>query len=148
MSQNAVDFLPEDYVEKRAAHRSAILFIGLFAAVMAGIVAAYLIPEQRRQKVMEERAQVNQQFEEAGRQLAQLQEMEQEKQKMIGKAEVTAYLLEKVPRSVLLAEYTRMLPKGASLLTVELKSKELSTPRALTKLEEAKAQQDRANGTG
>ena len=120
----------------------------VFAAVMAGIVAAYLIPEQRRQKVMEERSQVNQQFEEAGRQLAQLQEMEQEKQKMIGKAEVTAYLLEKVPRSVLLAEYTRMLPKGSSLLTLELRSKDvIAQPRAQTALEEAKAQQDRANGT-
>jgi Tfp pilus assembly protein PilN len=147
MSQNAVDFLPEDYVEKRAAHRSAILFIGLFIAVMAGIVAAYLIPERRRLEVMAERNQVNHDFEEAGRQLAQLQEMDHEKQTMIGKAEVTAYLLEKVPRSVLLAEFTRMLPKGASLLTVELRSKDLPQTHTQTKLDDAKAQQDKANGT-
>ncbi len=142
MTQSAVDFLPEDYVEKRAQKRTVILFIGLFLLVMAGIVAAYLLPGATYAATLAERDRVDQEYEDAGKRLAQRQDMEQEKQRMISKAEVTAMLLERVPRSKLLEEFTRLLVSSqASLITLELKTRDDGTPR-ISKLEEAKNAQN------
>ncbi len=37
-----MNFLPEDYVEKRQAARAAVVFIGLLLVVVGGIVGAYM----------------------------------------------------------------------------------------------------------
>jgi Tfp pilus assembly protein PilN len=55
----------------------------------------------------------------------------QEKQKrMARQAELTASLLEKVPRSFILAEITNNMPAGLSLLDLNLESKERPKPVA------------------
>jgi len=144
MTQSAVDFLPEDYVEKRAQKRTVVLFIGLFVLVMAGIVAAYLLPGAQYAATLAERDRVDQEYEDAGKRLAQRQEMEQEKQRMISKAEVTAMLLERVPRSRLMEELTRVLVSSqASMITMELKTREDAGPR-ISRLEAAKQTQNGA----
>jgi Tfp pilus assembly protein PilN len=128
MSQNP-NFLPEDYVQRREQHRAAVLFIGLFIAVMGGIFAAYKVGETGPRQALADRDRVAQLYDDAGKRLAQMQEMDNEKQRMMAKAEVTAVLLERVPRSALLREVSELMPKGASLLALELHSRDIQQAR-------------------
>ncbi|MEI8194819.1 MAG: hypothetical protein WCI73_02805 [Phycisphaerae bacterium] len=139
MSQNP-DFLPEDYVQRREQHRSAILFIGLFVAVMGGIIAAYWVGEAGPRRALADRDRVSREFEDQAGPLAQIDEMEREQQRMYTKAEMTAVLRERVPRSMLFQKITEMMPKPAmSLLTFELRSRDLPAP--ITKIDQAKNDQ-------
>lgn len=136
MSQNP-DFLPEDYVQRREQHRSAILFIGLFVAVMGGIIAAYWVGEAGPRRALADRDRVCREFEDQAGPLAQIDEMEREQQRMYTKAEMTAVLRERVPRSMLFQKITELMPKPSmSLLTFELRSRDLPMP--VTKIDQAK----------
>jgi Tfp pilus assembly protein PilN len=84
---------------------------------------------------------VNTQFEEANKQIVEVQEIDAEKAKMMQKAELTTMLMEKVRRSSLLEELARLQPKGVNLVSLELKSRELIPP-PLTEAEKTKRQQD------
>ena len=44
-SPSNMNFLPEDYVEKRQATRAAVVFIGLLLIVVGGIVGAWIFTQ-------------------------------------------------------------------------------------------------------
>src|SRR3954471_15294997 len=121
----SMNFLPEDYVEKRQVARAAVVFIGLLLAVVGGIVGSYMYTQWNMKGVFQERDRVNAAFEDASKKIAEAQEMEKQKEKMIAKAEITTTLMEKVRRSQLLAEMTKLRPKGVNFVSLELKSKTL-----------------------
>jgi len=142
MSQN-MNFLPEDVVEKRQGQRAAIVFIGLLLVVVGGIVGAWWFKQMQSKAVFDELDRVNAKFDDASKKLAELQQLEAEKQRMMEKAEISTLLLERVRRSVLLAELTRLAPKNVSMLNFEMKSKEIAaSARPMTDLEKAKRQQE------
>lgn len=139
-----MSFLPEDYLEKRAQRRTNLLSIGLFFIVMAAVACAFYVTDRQRQEVRQQQREVDQQFIEAAKRLEQLDQLQQQKQAMIRKARVTGLLLEKVPRSLLLAELTNNMPPSVSLLELDLQSKvaQRTRTRAATALD--KARQDKA----
>lgn len=142
MSDGAVNFLPEDYVEKRVSSRWTFICIGLTAAVMCVVLGTFFMLLRTRIAAQDTLDQVNQQYDDAGKKLAELQTLEHEKQTMMAKAEVTAVLLERVPRSVLLAELTRLMPKGVSLISLDLKTREVAPPPRANPMDEARKQAD------
>lgn len=135
MSQN-LDFLPEDYVERRSQQRTVVIFILLFLIVMGGILAAYMKALAGPRRAQAENDSVSRLYDEMANRSAQVQQMEQEKQRMVNKAEVTAVLLERVPRSRLLRELTERMPQGVTLISLDLKSREIQ-PVIATKMEQA-----------
>jgi Tfp pilus assembly protein PilN len=124
-----MNFLPEDYVEKRQAARAAVVFIGLLLVVVGGIVGAYLYSQWTMKGIFDERARVNAEFEDASKQIAKAQELETQKEQMIRKAEITTTLMERVRRSMLLSELTRSRPSGINFVSLDLKSKTFDTPQ-------------------
>src|SRR5207248_2116869 len=70
-----------------------------------------------------EHQEVSKQYAEAATRIEQERQMQEKQLKMNNQAELTASLLEKVPRSVLLAELTNAKPAGVSFLDVILDSK-------------------------
>jgi hypothetical protein len=132
-------FLPEDYLEGRAQRRTNLLSLGLFALVLAGITAAAAFGERQRTQVSQLQAQVNSQFEDAAKRLDQLDELQTRKQQMIQKAKVTAALLERVPRTLVLSELINNMPATLSLLEFNLDTR-VVTQRitAATALDKAK----------
>lgn len=119
---STINLLPEDYLERRAQQRANILCLLLFTVVMGGVIAAAIVSERNAREVHVQWDQVNREYAEAGRRIAQMQHLESKKREVIAKAEGTSALLERVPRSYLLASLTNALPEGASLTRVELKT--------------------------
>jgi Tfp pilus assembly protein PilN len=144
-TNNSLNFLPEDYVEKRQANRAAWVFIGLLLAVVGGIVGAYLYTQWRMHGVFAERERINVAYDDASKKIAQARELEKQKERLIQKADTITALMEKVKRSALLGELTRLRPNGVNFIAMELKSRELM-PAAKTaaELERARAQHSEA----
>ena len=119
---STINLLPEDYLERRAQQRANILCLILFGVIMAGLGGAAVVTEGKAQNTRVVREQVNRDYEEAGKLISEFQQLESKKKEVILKAQVAADLLERVPRSYLLACLTNALPHGASLREVTLKT--------------------------
>jgi Tfp pilus assembly protein PilN len=121
-----MNFLPEDYVERRQAARSAVVFIGLLLVVVGGVVGAYMYTQWQMKAVFQEHDRVNAQFEEASKKIEEAKELEKQKARMVAKAEITTTLMERVRRSVLLGELTKLRPAKVNFLELQLTSKEIA----------------------
>lgn len=120
-------FLPEDYVEKKTQRRTNVISLTLFVVVMTGIIGAFLVTDRQRAEVYDLQYQVNGQFEEAAKRLEQLDDLQKRKAQMLRKARVTAVLIERIPRSLILAELINQMPATLSLLELDLKTKVIRT---------------------
>ncbi len=117
------NFLPEDYVEKKTQRRTNVISLSLFIVVMASIIGAFLVTDRQRIDIAKKRQQVNAQFEEAANNLEKLEQLQEKKQEMLRKAKVTSMLIERIPRSLILAELINNMPGTLSLLELDLETK-------------------------
>jgi len=124
-TESSGSFLPEDYIERKTAGRATIIGLTLFGVVMFGVVGAFLVTNRRWSEIRVEQTRINEQYEHEARKIDQLKSLEAQRAVMLAKAEVTAALIEKVPRSILLAELITRMPRDITLLDLELKSKRL-----------------------
>lgn len=122
-----VNLLPEDYVARRAQKRVNLLCLVLFGLVMAGVIGGTIASEQGLDKSREVYDRVNQSYSDASKLIGQVQQLETAKQRMFKKAKLAAGLLERVPRSYLLATVTNALPAGGSLKEFSFSSKRRRT---------------------
>ena len=118
-------FLPEDYVAQKVELRANILCLSLFGLVMFGVVAAFFVTNRQWLNVRAEQEAITAQYTEQAQRIEQLKKLEQQKSEMVAKAEITTALIEKVPRSVLLAELVTRMPADITLLDLKLESKRL-----------------------
>jgi len=151
MSKSNTSFLPEDYVEKKSQRRTNLISVSLFVVVMSGIIGAFVVTDRQRVEVSKLQQQVNADFEEAAKRLEQLNDLQSRKQAMVRKARITAMLIERLPRSLILADLINHMPTTLSLLELELVTKVVKTRTrrlATSALEKAKQKQQRKNGAG
>jgi len=118
-------FLPEDYLDQKAEHRTNMISLSLFGIVMVSVFAAFLVTNRQWSHVRKARASINSQYEDAAGQIKRLNELERQKDQMLTKARLAAALVERVPRSILLAELINRMPPRMGLLKIELKSDKL-----------------------
>ncbi|MCK4627176.1 MAG: PilN domain-containing protein [Phycisphaerae bacterium] len=123
-----VSLLPEDYVAHKRQKRANLMCLLLFGIVMVGLVAAAVVSERKHGRTREVCKKVDESYEEAGKLIQQMRELDVTRHKMLQKANRTAALLERVPRSYLLATITNALPKGASLTEFKLRTKIPKSP--------------------
>ncbi len=123
-SATELSFLPDDYLERKAQRRANALCAVLFILTMGGIGTAFTISEQASRKVNAEYNKVETEYLGEAKRIEQVREMEEKQKRMKHQADLTASLLEKVPRSFVLAELTNTLPGGVFLLDVNLDAKE------------------------
>lgn len=139
---NDQNFLPEDYLAQKVARRTNVICVSLFVVVMAGVVGAYYVTNERWQQAVERQRQVDRQTEEAARRLDQLAELQVRKQEMLRKAGIIGSLVERTPRSIILSELTNHMPQSMTLLDFELQTEVLSTSRVpRSAIDRAKLQQ-------
>ncbi|MHC4990416.1 MAG: PilN domain-containing protein [Planctomycetota bacterium] len=123
MSNNT--FLPEDYLAKKAERRTNVICLILFLVVMLGVLGAFLFTNRRLVKIKDRQQAINVQYHQAALQIEELNELESQKQEMLDKAELAAALVEKVPRSILLAELINRMPPRLGLIDLQLTSERI-----------------------
>lgn len=119
-----INFVPNDYIQQRRSSRVNLLYLILLAILLAGIGATFSIIKMRQAAARAELDKLDVQMQQAREEIARLDQIKQQGKMMVKSMMMTAELLEPMPRSVILACLTNMLPGGVSLLNVELEEKE------------------------
>ena len=122
-SPNQLSFLPDDYLETKRQRRTNVVCAVLFLGIMGAIGTAFSMIEKSLRQVEKQHGEIARQYAEAAKSIEQVKQMQDKQRKMGQQAELAASLLEKVPRSFLLAEVTNAMPAGVSLMDVKLESK-------------------------
>lgn len=119
-----INFVPDDYIQKREMRRTNLIYAALFLMMMVGVGGSFGVIRYKSSKLDAEAEQVNIQMAAARESIAQLEKLQEKRRVMMRTALLTAELIEPVPRSVLLALLTNELPGGVSLLRLKLVQKE------------------------
>ena len=120
---NELSFLPEDYLEQKYKMRANVLCVILIVLTAAAIIAVWWQRSARHAKVVAEFTAINNNYIDAARKIEQVKKMHEQQREVVHHAELAASLVEKVPRSNMLAEITNDLPVGVSLIDLAMTSK-------------------------
>jgi len=122
-SPNQLSFLPDDYLERKAARRTNAICAVLFLLVIGGVGSAFTISENATKAIDKQYNKIEEQYVSEAKRIEQVRQMHEKQQRMARQAELTASLLEKVRRSDILAEVTNCMAPGVSLMEFTLESK-------------------------
>src|SRR2546429_98211 len=122
-SPNQLSFLPDDYLELKAQRRTNAICALLFAAVVGVVGVTFKFTERSMAAVERQYADISARYAKAPRPIEQFRKMQEQQRKMETQAALSASLLEKVPRSYLLAEITNSLPPAVTLVDFSLEAK-------------------------
>jgi Tfp pilus assembly protein PilN len=95
---------------------------------MASVLAAAVVSQRSRDNTQAVLDRVDNEYLQAASMMTELGRLQAQKQLMLEKAKSTSALLERVPRSYLLALVTNSLPPKTSLLEVNLYPKQIIVP--------------------
>ncbi len=126
-------FLPEDYLEKKVQRRTNVICVTLFVIVLGGVVGGFYVSDRQTREVHRRQREVNLRYEEAAKRLSQLDQLQEQKVNMMRKAQVTASLLERIPRSLVLSELINNMPTTLSLLELNMETKTVRRARPAVK---------------
>lgn len=121
-------FLPRDYVVNKSQMRANFFALLLFTLVMAGVIGAFVVNHQRWRAVRDEADAISAQFAEEASKIDQLKALEAQRADLLDRAEVVTALVDRVPRSVLMAEIVRDMPSGVVLTLVSLDGERSKPP--------------------
>ena len=142
-----VDFLPEDYIEKKAQQRANIICLCLFLVVLAGVGCGFAITEKRQGRIDQRVEDISRQMRKASESLKQLDVLEGKRTEMMKKATISASLMEPVPRSLLMATTTNDLPAGVSLTEFKLISKNVQSRPTAGKSRSSRSRNKKSRNT-
>ena len=117
---STINLLPEDYLQRRRQHRGNMICTVLFGVVIISICAAAVVREQSTRRTREVCDRMSAAYADAAKLIDEVHHLEKQKANMLDKAKRSASLMERMPRSYLLAMLTNALPQGASLKSVRM----------------------------
>lgn len=129
-TKSTLNFLPEDYLERKAQQRTNLVCLLLFVMVAVGVAATYLATMQNKRHLDKQANEVAGKLDSMRDILKQVEELELRRKQMETKSSICGQLIEPVPRSLLLAMITNHLPEGVSLLEYKLTNKVLADKNA------------------
>lgn len=118
------NFLPDNYLQQRGLRHTNWICVGIAAGalVLLGAVVAFVLV--RSWGVAGMRLLTDAQYGEASRQIEDLRQLEGRKADLLHKVELSTALLERVPRSHVLARLANHLPEYASLTSMTMQLEE------------------------
>jgi len=119
-----INFVPDDYIQSNESYRTNLMYLVLFAVVMAALGSVFMTITIRQRACSAKEKLVNSKLAQAQEAIKQFEELQTKRKEMMKTALTTTELLEAVPRSVLLASLTNNLPAGMSLLKLNLVQEE------------------------
>jgi Tfp pilus assembly protein PilN len=120
-----LNFLPEDFFERRSRCRATLICAIIGGGSLLTTGAAVALTFVAMLGMAQIRAVVEQQYQEATAQIDQLKQLEDRKAGLLRKVDLSTALLERVPRSYLLARLVNYLPPQTSLMMVLMKMEEV-----------------------
>lgn len=120
---STINLLPEDYRQRRSQHRANLICMLLYGVVIASVGGAALVSERSSRNTRDVCKRINDSYAQAARLIDEMHLLEEQKRTMLRRAETSAALMERLPRSYVLAMLTNALPEGASLTSLELNVK-------------------------
>jgi hypothetical protein len=127
---NELSFLPDDYLERKRRRRTNSICAALFCVVLSSIGSAFWVTEKSMREIEAQAASVDREYTEAAKRIDQFQQLQSKQRLMAHQAELTNSLLEKVPRSFILAEITNGMANGMSLLDLQMEARLVANPAA------------------
>src|SRR3954447_10955845 len=127
---NELSFLPDDYLERKARRRTNAICAVLFCIVISAIGGAFTVTERSMREINKQYDDIQSQYADAAKRIEQVEQMQEKQRTMAHQAELTASLLEKIPRSKILARITNGIPQGVSLLDFAMNSSLVTGARA------------------
>lgn len=125
-----VSFLPSDYLSNKTKKRTNRFCSALLLAVIVGTGGAYVWAKNSLDKLTAEHAAVTKQFNEEAERIKRLDELRRQSESILRRAKLADALIEKMPRSEILADIKRAMPEGVALLEFSLDSKQRVKPKA------------------
>jgi len=122
-----INLLPEDYLKRRMQQRANVTCSVLFGLVMAGVLGAAFVSDQSIRHTRQVSRRISASYAEAAGRIEQMNQLMTQRQAMLRKAETTASLLERIPRSTVLAVVTNAVPAHMSLTAVNMTTQTLIT---------------------
>ena len=113
-------FLPADYVRGRGERRARIAALLLFGVVLAGTGGVFVYFNQTQRALRLESSMINEEYRAEAVKIEQLKQLEAQRAQMLESAELVTALIDRVPRSVLLAELIRDMPATVVLTQLKL----------------------------
>ena len=129
-TQAGLDFLPDGYADRRAKRRADAILLGLFAVTTGVIGATWHLSEQSLAAAERDHALVDDEYAQAANRIGQFREMQERQRGVAERWQLSASLVERMPRSNLLAEVTNTLPGGVTLSELSLEARRLTPPTA------------------
>ncbi len=120
---STINLLPQGYVRGRIQHRASLVCIGLFGIVMLCVLGGVAASKHRISNTQIVLDRINTDYMEATKKFEEMQELQQRKKELINKAETTGSLLERIPRSTVLAVVTNARANGICLKQFYLSTK-------------------------
>jgi Tfp pilus assembly protein PilN len=136
--------VPDDYIQNSESRRTNLMYLILFAVVMAALGGSFATIRIRRRAVSAKEELVNTKMTHLQKAIQQFEELQTRRKAMMKTALTTAQLLEPVPKSVVLASLTNNLPPGVSLAKLDLiqkESKQAARPVPANKYQAARTEQ-------
>lgn len=115
-----INFVPDDYIQKKDTCRSNWMYMFLCLIVIAAMAGTFAIIKIRQQAVSRQSGIVAKKLLKAQEDITKFEELRVKQKKMMDTALTAVDLIEKIPRSVVLAQLTNSLPSGTSLSKVKL----------------------------
>jgi Tfp pilus assembly protein PilN len=122
-SPNQLSFLPDDYLERKASRRANLVCGTLSLLVIGAIGSAFYLKERSMRDVNVRASEVDKDYATAAARIEQVQLLHSKQRQIVQHAELAAALVERIPRSNILAEFTNCMPPGASLLELTMDSR-------------------------
>ena len=148
-----INFVPEDYVRNNESKRMNLIYIFLFVVVMVALSGSFFTIKYRKKILNDREKVVDNELAQRKEEIKKVQQLQDRRNQMWGRALITAELIEPVSRSLLLASLTNNLPNGVSLLKLNLIQKESNGPSrvggstAATKYESLKGKETGAKAS-
>jgi Tfp pilus assembly protein PilN len=120
---NQLSFLPEDYLVRKAQHRTNLICATLFIVMIGAIAVAFTTGERGLRDAEGRHAAIEAQYTDAAKRIAEMKQLQERQTVLARQADLSASLIDRVPRSYMLAEITNRLPAGVSLREMEMTRK-------------------------
>ena len=128
MNHATDDFLPREYIEHRQDRRMHIAATALFIVVVGSLAIAFLLQRTSWTDIRAIREEVSQRYMHAAEQVQTLNELEAQMDVVQKRAMLAAGLVDRLPRSVVLAEFINRMPDGLGLMEFELTTTKIEPP--------------------